>query len=161
MAVVTKYGTGYKDPAAVKAIDGVYAEARMRALASKISIANGDSATSKLYFGQVPSNAIVDPSSTLYHGAVTGLTDFDLGFEQGRTVISAGASQCLMDAQTLATAGTKSAVQNVTTGNLTKRAWELAGFTNDPGGYLDVVGVMNAAATAAADVELFLRFLKA
>src|SRR5712691_1791902 len=133
MAVVTRYGSGYKDPASLKAIDAVFAQATLRCISSHIDVANGDSATSIYNIGKVPSNAIIDPSSTMYYSAITGLTSLDVGFGQNGAVVNAKGN-ALVSAQTVAAAGNTSLVAAVAAGSLVKQAWQLAGYTADPGG---------------------------
>ncbi|MBN9000358.1 MAG: hypothetical protein J0H54_13515, partial [Rhizobiales bacterium] len=152
MAVVTKYGNGYPAPGALVAVDALDAEASVKCIYSKISIANGDSANSKLYLGRVPSNARILPSSTLYHEGVTSVNDFDVGFDND--------ADALVDGADISTAGTKSLVSAIATGNLGKRAWEMAGLASDPGGRLDVFATMKVAATAAKVIEAFIYYAK-
>lgn len=154
MAVVTKYGTGYKDPASLLQVDAVYAEARVRAICSKIDIANGDSIASLYYVGKVPSNAIILPNSAFYFPAIAGVTILNVGFT--------GALQALINTQDITTAGSQTIAGKgtVTPANMIKRAWELAGLTSDPGGMLDVVASLGAAATAAGSVMFALAYAK-
>lgn len=152
MAVVTKYGSAYKDPAAIRPVDAVFAEGVSRQVTSKASIANGDSATSIAYMGKVPSNAILSPVGNLYAPAIAGLTSVSLGF--------AGAAGALMNAVNIAAGGAFPAMSAVAVANYTKRAWELAGLTSDPGGMLDVILTLGTAATAAGDVVLALPYAK-
>lgn len=151
MSIVTKYGDGYPAPGGLS-VDAVNAEGSVRCCYSKISVANGDSATSKLYLGRVPSNARILPNSTLYNSAITGLTTLDVGFT--------GAVAALLAAGDVSTAGSKSLVAAIAAGNLGRRAWQQAGLASDPGGLLDIFATMNAGATAAGTLESFLYFAK-
>ncbi|MBI5112872.1 MAG: hypothetical protein HZA68_12965 [Rhodovulum sp.] len=161
MAVVTKYGTGIKDPAALKAIDGVYAAATRRTIVSQIAITNGDSATSKFYIGDVPSDAVIDPDSVYDYEAVAGVTDLDVGFyyPNGGAVIDADA---LVDGDDISSAGTQTLKGHgtLTTANGHKRAWELAGLSANPGGNLSIVATLNAASTATKVVNFRIDYLK-
>lgn len=163
MAVVTKYGTGARDPSSLKAIEGVYAAAEGRHIVSQIAVANGDSANSVLYVGELPSSAIVDPDSTIDFTAITGLTSLDLGVYQpigkGGAVVSAA---CYMSAKDVSSAGNTSlkAAGLPTTANGHKRVWEIAGLSADPGGNLALGFKMNAAATAAGTINTRIRYLK-
>lgn len=152
MGVVTKYGTGYKDPAAVKMIDAIFAEASEKSINSKIDIANGDSATSIFYVGKVPSSALISPRSQIFGPALASLTSFSLGF--------AGAATALMNAVDIKAGGAFSAVSNVGIANYTKRAWQLAGLSSDPGGTLDVFATLGADAGGAATIHAELVFKK-
>jgi len=159
MAVTTKYGKGYKNPSSVQLAEAVFAEGRMRCIQSgAIAIANGDSATSKIYFGKIPSNAVALAGlSTLKHGAATGVNDFDLGLEKDGATVSAN---CFADALDVSTAGAKDPCASIAVGDWGKRIWELLGLANDPGCEYDVVGTMNAAATAGASIALELIYSK-
>jgi hypothetical protein len=152
MAVVTKYGSGYKDPAAIRPIDAVFAEGLDRTFTSKVTVANGDSIASVLLFGKVPSNALISPGSNLYLPAISGLTSFSLGF--------AAAPAALMSAVNIAAGGTFPAASAVNLSNYVQKAWQLATLTSDPGGMLDIVGTMNTAATAGGDIVLRVTFVK-
>lgn len=154
MAVVTKYGNGYRDPASLLAVDSVFSEGDPQVISSKHDIANGDSANSLLYVGQVPSNAIIDPSSSYYYGAITGVNDIDLGFANDPDALVDGDDVSSAGSQTLAGHGTH------TIARMPLRAWQLAGLSADPGGNLDVFWTLKAAATAAASLYTVLRYMK-
>lgn len=158
MAVVTKYGSGYKDPASLKAIDGVNRSAEVRIVKSLVGITNGDSIASKFYLGSVPSNAKPNPGSTLYFGAVTSVTDADLGlaYPNGGAMIVA---DCLINGHNISAAGSTTLAAATGSGvatpaNMDKTYWQLAGLSADPGGELDLVLTINVAATASANVFL-------
>jgi hypothetical protein len=152
MAVVTKYGNGYKDPAALKPVAAVFAEGIDRTFCSKISVANGDSQNSLLYFGKVPSNALLSPGSNVYAAAITGLSSFSLGF--------AAAPAALMSAVNISAGGTFPALSAVSLSNYVQPAWQLAGLSADPGGMLDIFGTLGANAGAAGDIVLRMTFVK-
>lgn len=159
MAVVTKFGRGYKDPASIQLPKPVYAEGRKRGIVTgTIVVTNGDSIGSKHYLGKAPSHVILDPQSTLYHGAITGLTSYHVGLELNGTVVGAALLASALD---LALAGNKNptAALVVATG-IGKQLWEVAGLTRDPGVVYDIVGLMNTAATATANLEAFIGFLQ-
>jgi hypothetical protein len=103
MAVVTKYGTGARDPASLVAIEALRAAPRAQ-INSLISIANGDSIASKYMIGEVPADAILDPGRALYFDAITGATDCDLGlaYPNGGAMIVA---DCIVNGQTSTAAG--------------------------------------------------------
>jgi hypothetical protein len=152
MGVVTKYGTGYKDPAASKMVEAVYAEGSERSINSQIAIANGDSATSVYYVGRLPSSAIIDPRSMGYHAAIAGVTDFSLGF--------AGAVKALMSSVDTHSGGAISATSGVANADLNKRAWQLAGLSSDPGGMLDIFATLGANASGAGVVTFKIGYSK-
>jgi hypothetical protein len=152
MGVVTKYGTGSKDPTALNPIEAVFAEGVLRQINSKAAIANGDSSTSVIYFGKIPSSAILDPKSQVYAEAITGLTSFSLGF--------VGAPAALMSAVDIHAGGNFSAVAAVGAANYNKRAWQLAGLASDPGGLLDIIGTLGADAGAAGSITTAIAYSK-
>ena len=164
MTVVTKYGTGARDPASLKAQDGVNAAAEIRKIKSKVTITNGDSIASKYVLGSMPSNALIEPGSKLYFGAATSVTDADLGFyyPNGGAVIVA---DCLINGHDIHTAGSTDLAGATGSGvatpaNMAKPAWSLAGLSSDPGGNFDLVLTINAAATATADVFCDIGYAK-
>lgn len=152
MAVVTGYGTGYKNPSAIKAVEGVYAEGVERKINSQISIANGDSINSVYYVGRVPSSCIISPGALAYVPAITGLTDFSLGF--------AGAPKALMADVDVHAGGNISAMSAVAVANYNQRAWQLAGLSSDPGGFLDIFVTLGAAAGAAGLITFAIPYSK-
>lgn len=164
MTVVTKYGSGYKDPTSLNAIQGVNRAAEIRKIKSKATIASTDSSGSKYYLGSVPSNALIDPGSTLYFGAATGVTTAKLGFysPNGGAAVLDTALFSAVDIH-LAGSTTLFAAANsgvATPANMAKPAWQLAGLSADPGGELDVVLTTAADASAAADLWLELSYAK-
>jgi hypothetical protein len=153
--VVTKYGTGAKNPTSLLAISALFAEAQVRMIASKIDIANGDDAASVFYIGKVPSNAVIDPRSAYFHEAVAGVTDLDVGF--------ANAAAALVDGDDVSSAGTQTLAGHatLTVPNMAKKAWELAGYTSDPGGMLDIIATLKAASTATKSIMFVIVYGKA
>lgn len=169
MAIVTYNGQGYSNPITAQAPDRMFAEGQVKSIYSKATIANGDSATSVFYMGRVPSDARILPQSSLVTTANAGLTSFSIGLSKPALDVqnppaSASAAQlanvlstnCLMSAVNIAAATSFPIAPAAGSGQ--KRAWELAGLTADPGGYLDVVGLVNNASGAASTAEAHLLF---
>lgn len=152
MAVVTTYGTGYKNPAAIKAVEAVFAEGAEKKIFSTVLVGSADSIASVYFFGRVPSNAIISPGALLYAPAIAGLTDFSLGF--------AGAPKALMSDVDIHAGGSFAARSVVSIANYGQRAWQDAGLASDPGGFLDVFATLGAAATAAGSLVLSLPYSK-
>lgn len=158
MAVVTKYGTGARDPASLAAIDAINAAAELRKIGSNITITNGDSIASKYMIAELPADAVLDEyMSRILTGAVTSASDCDIGvaYPNGGAMISA---DCIVNGQTLASATTVSLAAATGSGvataaNAAKKIWELAGLTTNPGGNLALWLTINAAATATAAVR--------
>lgn len=156
MAVVTLYGKGVKNPSAIPLPEAVFAEGNVHVASSgSITITNGDSINSLVYLARVPSNAILLPLSTLLHGAVTGVSDFDIGLYKDGALVDV---DILADGLTLASAGSKNVLASVATGAIGQRVWELAGAAYDPGSFYDIVGTLKAAATATAVIESFVYY---
>jgi hypothetical protein len=162
MAVVTKYGSGAKDPASDKNQDSIYSGGRLRELASLVTVTNGDSIASIFEFGEIPTNAIIDGGlSMLDNGAATGAAG-NLGFYTPKggaaigTIVGTGAQ--LAAAVSIAAAANQSlrTIGTLTLANSNKRVWELAGYTSDPGGNLSVCLTLTAGATATAATALRL-----
>lgn len=151
MAVVTKYSTAMPDPATFKAPKAVNTQGAIKSLFGSVAVANGDSIASKFYVGKIPSNARILPNSQVICTAITSGA-MNLGFDL------AGKEAALLSAQTIATAASVSAVTAVGTANLTKFAWELAGYTYDPGAELTVVAALTAGAAAAGTVVFDIRY---
>jgi hypothetical protein len=151
MGVVTKYGDAARDPGVVPAvvIPSAQTSARIRNFVSTVEIANGDSIASVVYFGQLPSNArLVAALAKLFYDALTGVTDFDLG-----GVLTPDA---LVNGADIHLAGSSSAVAAIGIEKYTQPLWKLLGYTADPGGSLDIIGTLKAAATADGSITLAL-----
>lgn len=151
MAVVTKYLAGYPDPATFKVPSALHRGGVQRQVQGNAAIANGDSATSVIYIGKVPSSAIPAPNGFVTHGAITGLTDFDIGFPND--------PDALADGLNLSSAGTKNPIAAVAVANLGKTFWQLAGYTSDPGGELALIGTLKADAGAAGNIHFFISYV--
>lgn len=163
MAVKTYYGSGQYDPATKPRVPlpGEETQGHVKQLVSTKPLLNGDSATSTINFGSVPSNARIHPLSLLSNDGLTSLVDFDLGI--GKTVggtFTMKDADCLVDGADIHTAGTKNAVSAVAIENYRKPLWEIAGYSDDPGGDLDIVGTINTAGPTA-DGDVTLNFLYA
>ncbi|MDN3278785.1 hypothetical protein QWJ07_31300 [Frankia sp. RB7] len=164
MTQVTLYGTGARDPASLKAIDGINAAAEVRRINSLITITNGDSIGSKYMIGEVPADAILDALSSIVTTAITSATDNDIGiaYPNGGAMIVA---DCIVNGQTLASAATISLAAATGSGvatpaNMKKRVWELAGLSANPGGNLALWLTINAAAGANGTVWSNLSYSK-
>lgn len=164
MAVVTKYGTGARDPASLQAVDGIKAAAEYRKVNSLITVANGDSIASKYMIGEFPADAILDPLSEITCTAITSMSDNDIGlaYPNGGAMIDA---DCIVDGQTLASATSVTLAAATGSGiatapNKAKRLWELAGLTANPGGNLAMWLTANAAAGANGTVNCNIGYSK-
>lgn|SRR5262245_24042965 len=151
MAIVTGYGTGYKNPASLSAINTRNRGAELRAIVSVVTPTAGDNATSRYFVGTIPSNAIFDPTSQVISG-VAGFTAADLGFTNAGGGAVLGAALNLNAAAVLALPLLQAAA------NVGKPAWQVAGLATDPGGELDVVLVPSAGTGVAAPIGCILKY---
>lgn len=158
MSVVTLYGRGYKDPAALNLPPVAHSQGRMRIINTGVlAIANGDSIGSKHYFGKVPSSAILLPVlSLLFHEDVTSVNDYDIGLELDGVIKDA---DLLSDGLDISSAGSKAILTTIgTVANYGKRLWEMLATTDgtllqDPGCEYDIVGTMKVASTGAKKIN--------
>ncbi len=165
MSVVVAYGSGARDPASLKAIDGINAAAEIRQINSLIVITNGDSIASKYMIGEVPADAILDATdSEITTDAITGASDCDIGiaYPNGGAMI---VPDCIVNGQTFASAATVSLAAATGSGvataaNKSKRVWQLAGLSANPGGNLALWLTINAAATATGNVKAEIEYSK-
>jgi len=151
MAVVTRYASGIQDPAVKPAdlLPSTEVAGHMKTLVSTLEAVIGDSATSVYKFGKIPSNARINTNSLLEYDALTALVDFDLGEKTTK--------DCLIDGQDIHLAGSVDATKNVDIAKLNWPFWKIAGYAADPGGELEVIGTLNAAApTAGGTITLTL-----
>lgn len=158
MTVKNYIASGATDPANPKqaALPAEEVQGHVKSLVSTKEILNTDSIASTVKFGSIPSNARILRNSALDHDAITGLTDFDLGIGQTVAgVLIVKSADCLINGATLASAGSK-ALTAIDLAALPYPAWKLAGYAADPGGFLDIVGTLNAAAGADGTVTLTL-----
>jgi hypothetical protein len=165
MSVVTVYGTAARDPASLKAIDGINAAAEIRQINSFFVVTNGDSIASKYMIGEVPADAILDATDSLItFDGLTGVTDADIGvnYPNGGAVIVV---DCIVNGHDFHTAGNVSLAAATGSGvataaNKKKRVWELAGLSANPGGNLALWLTINAAATATGNVKAEIEYCK-
>lgn len=160
MGVVTKYGDGFKAPTSALAAKAIFAEGDVKSIVSRIAIANGDSINSVLYIGKVPSNALILPQSTIYHGTITSLNDLDIGFYKNGAVVVSGSEDNLANGLDLTSGTSKSVVAALTQADYVKPAWQLAGLSSDPGGMLDIAATLKAAAGADGAIVAVIYFAK-
>jgi len=161
MGVVKKYASSGVDPSVTPpSLKPVQTRAgHLKQLCGVATVANGDSATSTHEFGEIPSSCIINPASLLEFTALTGVIDYDLGLGKKDDVNGyvAKSVNCLIDGADIHTAGSKG-LTGITPANRAKRAWEIAGYADDPGGNLTVMGTQNADATADGSIALTLDY---
>lgn len=123
-----------------------------------VSAANGDSATSKYYFFQLPSNAHVS-SVTVSAPDIGTTTAMDLGLYKttadGGAVVDADFFKAAISLSGGAITKSEVLYGNViTVANTEKRLWEHLGLSSDPGIFYDVVGTLTGAADAAGAIAV-------
>lgn len=114
-------------------------------------VADDVGAADRLFVAQLPSDVRLLRRSVLRCSALTGATDNDFG--------DANDPDGLLDGQTFATATEVSAINGVAIGNNGKMLWEQLGYTEDPGGLLDLYVTFNAAPTANGTLYFELHYL--
>jgi hypothetical protein len=160
MAVKNLIASGAIDPNNPKQqpLPAEAVQGHLHALCSTVELVAMD-ITSTVKFGTVPSNARFSKASRWDYDAIAGVTDVSLGL--GKTVAgvyTAQAAACLVLSKDAHLAGNTDPLAAVDIANLNKAAWEIAGYTADPGGNLDVVATFNAAPTAGGTHTLSLLF---
>lgn len=150
MGIVKKYADSARDPSVVPApvIPSAIVNGRNRSLVGTVEIANGDSATSIVVFGSLPSSARIRPSSKLFYDAITGVNSFSLG--------DASYPAALVNAADIHLAGSASAVSAVDIAKYTQPLWQILGYAADPGGLITLIGTLGFDATAAGTITLVL-----
>ena len=104
-----------------------------------------------IFAGKVRSGNILLPTSTMINTAATASLTMSIGFNES------GASAVLASALAMSTAGTKSPLGAVTTANLGKTCWELAGLSADPQRDMDIIFTIAGANNAIA-ANIFYNF---
>jgi hypothetical protein len=162
MAVVTTYAAEYPDPAGrplnQMEIPSFGKGSRIHTLIGTCPIADGDSINSVVIFGKLPSNAVILPEARIGYSAVTGVSDFDLGYRARTFPTLAGDIDALIDGQSIATAGETRLIAAAAVYLIGRRLWEMLGIATDPKCELEIAGTLKAAATAAGTVTLYLPF---
>jgi hypothetical protein len=165
MAIVDKAGSvnnlsSVDTPNALIA-QNVTAGGKTRIIRDTVEIDAADDDTSKYRLARLPANAILE-SITIDHDAITGGTDFDLGFydvpETNSGAVISGAVDVLVDGATLAVAGSVDGLGNVAIENRHKKIWEIAGLAADPNKLVDIVLTGNVVGTASGTVTLSVNY---
>lgn len=141
--MATTYSRSVSNPVTGKSASAKYAMATLRAAIDSITVAAGTAINDVIVAAKVPSHAILLPESTLINEALGASATLDIGFlEKNANELATGLA--------MNTAGSKNVLNAVTTANLGKMAWELAGYTADPKGDLTIVYTIKGAATSSA-----------
>lgn len=141
--MATFYARGIQDPTSVKSPLAIYNGAPVRGIQDNIAMTTAMVVGDTIELGTIPSAAILLPTSTIVHAGLGSSVTLNVGFDDGGSGYAAKLGSTL----DVASAGTKAGMAAVSTANLGKRAWEIAGFTSDPKRELKLV-----ATVAGADV---------
>ena len=117
-----------------------------------VAVAADNDNTSTYTIARVPSNAVLSNQSEIENDAITGGTDFNVGFyEIDGTVIDDNA---LLDALDLSSATTTKLLSGVDKNTRGNQVWQLAGLASDPKTLIDIVLTSVTVGTAAGDVTM-------
>jgi len=117
-----------------------------------VAIAAADDDTSKYVLARVPSNAVLSNQSEIENDAITGGTDFNVGFYYiDGTAIDDNA---LLDALDLSSATTTKLLSGVDKNIRNQEVWQLAGLSEDPKKLIDIVLTSVTVGTAAGDITM-------
>jgi len=140
---------------AVNAIIGKGDGGNLRAVGARtIELAASASGTIIDFKLRIPSNARIDPSSRAYWDdlATSGSPTLDIGLYAVDSNVTSD-DDALTDGLAISSVSTANVGAQVIKdfANAGKQAWEfVSGVTSDPGGFLDVKGIVRDAATNAA-----------
>jgi len=110
-------------------------------LIDKVVAAASDAVDDKLYAFKLRSNAIILPSSTVYHEAAGTSVTVNIGDDNDPDGIAS-----LVD---VASAGSFSVLEAVAVDDYGKELWELLGYSEDPKALIDVYYTIKGASTGA------------
>jgi hypothetical protein len=117
-----------------------------------VAIAAADDDTSTYTIARVPSNAVLSNQSEIENDAITGGTDFNVGFYYtDGTVIDDNA---LLDALDLSSATSTKLLSGVDKNIRNQEVWQLAGLSSDPKKMIDIVLTSVTVGTAAGDITM-------
>lgn len=168
MAVVTVKSTiiANRDASPVVLTDPNISGGKFQEGMGRATVTNGDSIGSKYLLTQVPSNARIS-SLNLFCDAITGAAANIGVYNPTNKDGSAGSVvsvSLFAAAQSIATAiqNGSNVINQSTTNSLAnqeKPLWQAAGLSADPGGMLDIVATLTAAATATGDLSIRAGYL--
>lgn len=163
MAVVTTKSTAITNRDATPAVinDGRFEKASVKNAYGMAAVVSGDSIGSKYILAQIPTSAVVKDVKLTCPAITTCAGDIGLyrNTAAGGAVVSAAFFSA---ANSLASALNKSSIMTQTTYTFAKREqpiWQAAGLAADPGGTLDVVVTLTAAAGSAGNVAVDVEYL--
>ena len=147
------YGSTAQDPAVspgtVKDVQKL--SGRLNSMSGTVALASGLLVGQKIFLGAAPSNSVVASIGTLDFDAFGTAVTLDLG---GDIAVLAGSADKLIADVDVSAAGATTTMTAVAIEDREKFLWEILGYTEDPGGLLDIVVTIAGATTPnAADLS--------
>lgn len=154
MGVKNYYGSSAYDPSVVPRVPlpAEETQGHIKELTGTTEVANGDSATSTIAMGNVPSTARLTPSR-IYTDAIAGNTSVSVGDAAHPTALLNAA-----DLHTGGAVGAGQALTGIDIANINKPLWSLLGYADDPGGEIMLIITLGNALTAAGTISWSIGF---
>ncbi|MEE9395261.1 MAG: hypothetical protein V3W41_22440 [Planctomycetota bacterium] len=113
----------------------------------------------RIIIGQVPSNAVLNSLGQVFFDAFGALVTLDLGLEKTVGGVTTTEAAALVSAEDVSSAGTVNAMKAVVIENKSLPVWDhMTGFTEDPGGMINVVATLAGANPAAVTLAWEILF---
>lgn len=111
--------------------------------------------TDRLLLGRVPSNARLVDIGQVAYGAFGGAAALNIGFDHPKMTSGerTAAANKLWAAQSIVAAGSRKLMHAVALADWSKRVWQLAGLTADPGGEMDIVAAPSTVTAALGTIH--------
>lgn len=139
-----------------KAVDPIFERARGRNASDLLTVAAETAIGTTIGLFKVKSSARpIKYPSVIYNQAFGADVTLDIGFAPDPYLDYAGDEDALADNLAIGSAGNKAFYDAVTTANLTKRFWELAGLSEDPNTDLWIMATIKGAETVNEAVLAF------
>lgn len=161
MAVVDKAGTinnlSSVDTANKLLAENVTNGGKLKFVRDTVEVAAGDDDGSIYRLARIPSNAVIK-EITINHDAITGGSDYDVGFYDIPDTNSGAVidKDNLADGLDLSSGTSKDGLASVDAASLASKAWSLAGLSADPRKLVDVALTANTVGTAAGTITMTL-----
>jgi hypothetical protein len=157
MGVVQRFGSGYRAPGSLDAIDSLYRGAELRAVNSTVLCGDGDEPGSQYFVGYLPTNGSIDTGSLLMWGSTgvigqLGFKDNPNAFGEHDMSAEGGAPVVDQSPEGLAEFGI---------GDVDKRFWQHAKLARDEGGELPLVlTIVGGASVKDEKIKVILKFFR-
>lgn len=149
------------DPARLTQQTIDFDNARLRDLPSVFTSTTILALNDRLFIGRIPSNARLVDVGKIVYSAFGGSAALNIGFLHSKMTSAerTAAANKLWAAQSIAAAGNRQVMAGVAIGDLAKRVWQLAGMTADPGGDMEVIATVTAAAAANGTLHADITYI--